>query len=271
MTRRLLISASILALTAGCSSSSSGTTPAADSGTTENDSSMAVDTGTTSDDGGTTDTGTITQGDTGTVNNGDSGTAEAGPPCTAATTVSGLAGYESVSQQSVCTSTQITAAVAACFGSGGSQAKCTAWQTANAACAACAVPPNGADGGAPPNNAGILCIDAVNECFVNVDGCVQIKDGNSTCAAADEQLTACVYTACDSVACVADLQAQSMDYDTCLTAAQNVACSTEATAWTTACGGADSADAGALNACAVSTLTDVSKVLNVICNGNNAQ
>jgi hypothetical protein len=239
--------------------------------TTQNDSST-VDTGTTGgDDGGTQDTGTVTQGDTGTVvNNGDSSTGDAGT-CSALASVPNPQTFTNVTQQSVCTSAQISAGVAACFGGG---TTCATWQAANAACAACAIPPPTADGGTPPNSGGLLCVDALGECFANIDGCIQIEDKNATCATADENLSLCAYAACASPACLADLQSSAMaaqtDYNNCFDAAQQLACATQVTAWQTACA-TDYADGGTESQCtAGATSTDVAiHVLNVICNGNN--
>jgi hypothetical protein len=169
----------------------------------------------------------------------------------------------------VCSEADLTAAVAACFGSTGSAAACTSWQQANAACAACAVPPNTADGGPPPANGAILCVDSVGECFVNVAGCIQIVDGNSTCASAIEELNLCEFQACDSAACVTELQstssAEQTDYQNCESAADNLACMSQITTANTACGGGDSADGGALQQCQAQTVAEVSGVIYKIC------
>jgi hypothetical protein len=268
MTRRLLITASILALTAGCSSSSSNSFGGDSGTTTENDSSAPNDTGVASDDGGTTDTGITTNHDSGTTPTGDSSipTGDAGV-CAAATSVSGLPAYTSVSHQSVCTTQDVSDAVAACFGSTGSPAKCTTWQTANAACAACAVPPNTADGGSPPPTGAIFCVDAVGECFVNTAGCIQVKDGNSTCASTIQELNLCELTACDSPSCVTALQSNDPtgSFAACQTAADQIACSSQLTAATAGCTGNDIADGGSLQYCQASTATDVIRVIYEIC------
>jgi hypothetical protein len=267
MTRRLLISASILALTAGCSSSSSNPVTAEDSGTTGGgDSSTAQDSGVASDDGGgSTDTGTTGNTDTGVTPAGDSGTGDAGT-CTASSTVGTLPGYTSVTKQSVCSAADVQAAVTACFG-GGSATACQTWQAANAACAACAVPPNGADGGDPTANSAIICVDAVQECFVNTAGCIQIKDGNDTCASALQELNFCEDTACDSPTCVAALAANdpNMTFSNCTQSADNLACSSQLSAANTGCTGNDIADGGSLQYCEAATVADVSRVIYEIC------
>ena len=170
-------------------------------------------------------------------------------------------------KQSVCSTADVSAAVAACFGSGGTQAGCQAWQTANAACAACAVPPNAADGGDPTANSAIICIDSVGECFVNTAGCVQVKDGNDTCASALQELNFCEFAACDSMSCVGDLAAQDPTgaFAACQTAADSLACMTQLAAANTACTGNDIADGGTLQYCQAQTVADVTRVIYEIC------
>jgi hypothetical protein len=266
MTRRLLISASILALTAGCSSSSSNPATTVDSGTSGGgDSSTTQDSGIASDDGGSTDSGTTGNTDTGVTPTGDSSTGDAGT-CTASTTVGTLPGYTSVTKQSVCSAADVQAAVTACFG-GGSATACKTWQAANAACAACAVPPDAADGGDPTANSAIICVDAVQECFVNTAGCIQIKDGNDTCASALQELNFCEDTACDSATCVSALANgdPDMSFANCTESADNLACSSQLSAANTGCTGNDIADGGSLDYCVAQTVADVSRVIYEIC------
>jgi hypothetical protein len=78
--------------------------------------------------------------------------------------------------------------------------------------------------------------------YPNIAGCVQLVDGNTTCAAPLEQLLICGDEACGSTACTT---ASDTDYQNCLDEAASGACSAENTA--AAPCQADLSDAGALN------------------------
>jgi hypothetical protein len=193
----------------------------------------------------------------------------------AASTVTDITPFTSVAKaQNACGQAVLQAGVTACF-NGGSASACQMWQTANPTCAACAIPVNAADGGFPANNGspGLLCIDNVG-CFLNTDACVEILDGNTTCAQADEQLTACVYEACDSMTCLSEFQssatAAQTDFSNCLQSASTLACATQNTAANSGCTATDTADGGTFEKCQAATVADVTKVLSIICNGNNA-
>ncbi len=262
MTRRLLISASILALTAGCSSSSSsGNNNATDSGTvTQTDSSMEGDSSTPPEDGGT-DSGSPT-GDTGVVSTGDSGTGEAGAPCVALTTVTAPT-YTNVTAQSACTGAQITAFLAACSGASATQTTCATWSAANASCNACIAPaPDSGTG----ENGGALLFDSAGQAYINTPGCLQIKDGNTNCAAPLEELWLCEDDACDSVACQ---MASSTDQQACNTAADSTACMNEATAANNAAQcNTDFGDGGSATFCNPQTTAAFAGVIAAICDAN---
>ncbi len=240
MTRRLLITASILALTAGCSSSSgSGTTP--DSGTTtENDSSTAMDSGvTTGDDGGTTDTGTVTQGDTGTVTQGDTGTTGDAGACVAATSVT-VPPYEPTVKKSACSAADVGAFITAC--GSGSQSACQAWyaNATYATCGDCISP--AADSGAG-DNSGALLVDSAGNAYLNTAACLAATDGNTNCAEPLTNLQLCELDSCDSVACQMDMTG----FQNCQTAADSLGCTAQVTALNGAAQcGTDAADGGDL-------------------------
>ena len=175
-----------------------------------------------------------------------------------------------MTQQAVCTAAQVQAAVNACFGPPGSMATCEAWETANPSCAACALGYE-PDGGVSSDSA-IYCFPGLG-CTVNTDACVQITDGNDTCATADFELSYCMCAACDSASCVADLMegngAAQTAYNDCLNAAAGLACSTQNTTWNTACVGNDSADGGSIDRCTAMTALEVVRILTLICDANN--
>jgi hypothetical protein len=195
--------------------------------------------------------------------------------CTAAASVSNIPAYTSVAQQNVCTVVQIQAAVAACFGTSGSASACNTWQTSNPSCAVCALGYE-ADGGVPSADSAIICYPDGN-CYLNSDACVQIKDGNTTCAAADFQVGYCLEEACASTACLADLTgaqngntADDTAYTACQTSAQSLACTTQVATWNTACGGTmDQEDGGTLQFCQAATAADVTRIMALICDSSN--
>jgi hypothetical protein len=168
---------------------------------------------------------------------------------------------------------QIQAAISACFSNTSTMAACNAWQSANPSCAACALGYE-PDGGVSSDSA-VYCFPNAG-CFVNTDACIQITDGNDTCAAADYAVTYCSYAACGSTSCVADLTgaengnaADSTAYNNCLDAAQSLACTSQVNAWNAACVGSDIADGGTIDRCTVMTALEVVNVMAIVCDGNN--
>ncbi len=117
------------------------------------------------------------------------------------------------------------------------------------------------EGGAGENS-GALLFDSAGGADLNVPGCVQLVDGNTTCAAPLEELTLCQLYACDSVACE---MANGTDYDNCLNAANSGACASQTAAANSACGGGDSADGGALSVCQSNTTLQLASVIYRIC------
>jgi hypothetical protein len=199
MSRRLLISASLLALatSTACSSSSSSTgTPGQDSGTTtENDSSTGPeDSGTT-----TGDTGSTT--DTGTTPTGDGSMPLACTPADDAGTYASVTYVPSTKGTNQCASTDITAFVAAC-GNAGNNTTCGAWLAAN-------VKGQAADGGgagttcgnciANPNGSGALWFDPFGYFNWNYAGCIQLTDttNGTACAGAFNNVDGCQAQYCD--------------------------------------------------------------------------
>ena len=185
MTRHLLLSASVLALVAstGCSSSSTASGTAQDSGTaTATDSSAPEDSGSPGTDSGTTG------GDTGTTNPGDGSMPLACAPATDAGTYASVTYVPATKGTNQCASTDIAAFVTACVTST-NQADCPNWFAANVAGQA-------ADGGgagttcgnciAPMNNNGGASIDPMGYVNPNYAGCIQLTDPTSgpACAAA---------------------------------------------------------------------------------------
>lgn len=255
MTRRILASASILALFAatGCSSSSNSSGPPAndDSGTTSQDSGTTPegDSGTSTEDSGTTsgDSSTTTM-DSGSTNPGDSSTEDGGASCTALTAVTAtIPTWTPVTATSACSMANVNDWLTACASATATMATCSAFNTANAACAACIVP--SPDSGASAN-AGAIIVDDNNNAYLNVPACVQLADGNSNCAAPLYQLSICEDDACNSTTCLADGMSSSPTdqaaVQACDTAADNGACGTYYTPAMPCV--ADQADGGSLAA-----------------------
>jgi hypothetical protein len=80
--------------------------------------------------------------------------------------------------------------------------------------------------------------------YLNTSACVQIADGNTTCAAPFFQFDICADDACNGGTCLTGSQT---DYDACVTASETGACATQYMAAGTACQ-ADAADGGPLSA-----------------------
>jgi hypothetical protein len=143
---------------------------------------------------------------------------------------------------------------------GGTQASCNAWLGDNPTCSACIAPMT--DAGAGENSGALLFDSSSGEADLNVPGCVQLVDGNTTCAAPLEELTLCELAACDSVACQ---MADQTDYTSCTTAADNLACASQVMAANTGCGATDSADGGALSVCQGNTTQQIVALIYKIC------
>jgi hypothetical protein len=197
---------------------------------------------------------------------GDGATADAAG-CTAAVSVTDLPPFVSATASQACTATEIQMAITDCLGSDPSAMGCAPWKSANVPCAACIFPPFQPSG---PTGAA-LCIPSLDACILNVDACVQVADGNTACASADEELTYCTYAACSSATCLADYQdggtAQS-DFAACVTAAEDGACASQWTTWQMACA-VDSQAGGSLDVCSVDSVTGVTRLLNFVCNPGN--
>jgi hypothetical protein len=95
---------------------------------------------------------------------------------------------------------------------------------------------------------GATIYDSSMNAFINQPGCVQLADGNSTCAAPLYQALVCLQDACG--ACTTQT-----DYDTCQTTALAGACTAENTALS-ACQ-ADLGDGGTANGGACSTTQEI--------------
>jgi hypothetical protein len=222
--------------------------------------------------GGSSGSGSSSGTSSGSSSGSGSGSSSGGP-CVATTNVTAIPAYTSVAQQSACTMVQIQAAVSACFSNTSSMAACNAWQSATPSCAACALGYE-SDGGINSDSA-VDCFPNAG-CFMNTDACIQITDGNDTCAAADYAVSYCGYAACGSPSCVADLMgaengnsAANTAYNDCLNAARSVACTSQVNAWNAACVGSDIADGGTLDRCTVMTVADVVRIMAIVCDGNN--
>jgi hypothetical protein len=232
MSRRLLLSASLLALAAStaCSSSSStGTTPGQDSGTTtENDSSIG------SEDSGTPtgDSGSAGQ-DTGTTPTGDGSMPLSCAPADDAGTYASVTYVASTKGTNQCASGDITAFVTAC-GSNATNTSCQDWFTANVA-------GQMADGGgagntcgnciANPNGAGALWFDPFGYFNWNYAGCIQLTDttNGTACAGALNNIDGCQAQYCD--------QCDTNSYEACsnATIAASGQCASYNSTFNTAC------------------------------------
>jgi hypothetical protein len=184
--------------------------------------------------------------------------------CTALASVTGIPAYTNVVHQSVCSGADISAFLTACSGSA-TMAQCNTWFTSNATCGACIAP--AADSGVGENG-GALLVDSAGDAFLNVAGCVQIVDGNTTCADPLEELTLCELDACDSPACEA---ASQTDFGNCQTSADSLACMSQVTAAfgtqaaPAVCSLGDSADGGAFSVCDPSTTAGTVTIIDKIC------
>lgn len=209
------------------------------------------------------DSSTASGEDTGTMpgfdGSGYGGTdASDGGACTPATSVTGIPAYTSVTQQSACSMADVTAFIAACSATN-QPGPCAAWFTSNPMCGSCIEP---AADSAAGENGGALLFDAVGQTFLNAAGCVQLVDGNTTCAAPLQELNLCEVDACDSVACQATT---STDYQDCQTAADQGACTSQVTAANAGCGGVDDDEGGALSVCNTSTAAGMVAIIYTIC------
>ena len=221
------------------------------------DAASGGDAGTGADSAPVADSGSTPVFDSG---NGYGGidASDGGVGCTAATSVTGIPPYSTVTQQSACSMADVSAFIAACAASN-TPGPCTAWFTSNPTCGSCIEP---ADDSAAGDNGGALLFDAIGQTFLNAAGCVQLVDGNTTCAAPLQELTLCEVDACDSVACQA---ATSTVYQDCQTSADQGPCTSQVTAANAGCGGADYAEGGALSVCDPSTAAGMVAILYTIC------
>jgi hypothetical protein len=175
--------------------------------------------------------------------------------------------YTNVAHQGACSSADLEGFLTACE-LGAPPAQCTSWFASNPGCGACVLP--AADSGAD-RNSGALLVDAAGLTYPNVAGCVQVIDGNTTCAAPLEALTLCELDACDSASCQLYYSAGAFDpvSKACRAAAGNSVCSPQRAAVDAACSGADSADGGALSMCDPSSQNGLILTIYAIC-GNGS-
>jgi hypothetical protein len=181
--------------------------------------------------------------DSGSSSGAGSGSSSGAPAvdaasCAVASSVPSLPTYTAIVRKSACSMAQVMGWASACDSSTATNATCNAWSvvSANVTCSDCIQPANSAVTGA-------TIYDDEGNSYVNYDGCDQLVDGNSTCAAADYRLTICTYDACNSTACENGTQAA---WDSCLSTAASGVCATENDAQSSACA-ADDADGGAFN------------------------
>ena len=223
----------------GCGSSSSSGT----GGSTTGSSSSGSPT-TSSSSSGTASTSSSSS-------SSGAGTGGGSTTCTAPTTVTGVPAYTSVTHQSACSKAEVAAFITACDSATATNTTCSTWASAagNAACSACIQPANNAVTGA-------TYYDNQMNAYTNYAGCVQLTDGNTTCAAPFSQLQICLDDACNSAACEA---ATDAEFNACETAAQSGACAADQTAAATC--NTDLADGGDLSTGACSTDSDVIYVI----------
>jgi len=246
----------VLALLA-CVVAPAGCTTVVENNGSDAGSDAAPD-GTGTDSATVADSGTIPVFDSGSGYGGLDAGDGAAAACTAATTVTGIPAYTSVTQQSACSMADVAAFITACAQSN-QPGPCDTWLQSNPTCGSCIDPaPDSAAG----ENGGALLVDAIGQTFLNAAGCVQLIDGDATCAAPLQELTLCEVDACDSVACQA---AASTDYQDCQTSADQDACVTQVAAANAGCGGADYAEGGALSVCDPGTAAGTVAILYTIC------
>jgi hypothetical protein len=171
-----------------------------------------------------------------------------------------------VGNQGVCSTSDISAFVAAC-GSNGSQTMCDTWQNANlmipeggagTACGNCII--------APMNNGGTWS-DSNGYFEPNYPACVQLTDSTTgtMCAGALANRLGCEGVACDSC--------NGTAYTSCLTSADTTACGQYLSAYNSACTAAV-ADGGALATCTPGAATmnadlDLTYIVTLICGGGD--
>jgi hypothetical protein len=207
----------------GCSSSSTtGGNGAAegDSGSKSDSGKAKTDGGKTTGDGGAVvigkDGGTISHfdgggSDGGPITLGDGGVLDA-PACyDVADAVSLTDVGAAVAHQNVCNTTQISGYLTACVGSGATDATCTPFMTANAACSTCIGGPStsGATGYDYPV---LVPIDSAGDVVANVAGCfAALSTGDATCKTNFPALIECEQSACTTCSSDADNSA-CLDY-----------------------------------------------------------
>ncbi len=264
----LALLAGTIALGAGCSSSTAqkaqggGDSGVHDTGSTGIDSSTAHDTGASSGDS----------------SSGDS-SGDAGLLCPPGSTSSYTAPtyVPAVGNQGVCTTTAISAFVAACgYSMAATMGTCATWQAANVgadagtACGNCIM--------APKNNGGIwLDPNGANMAYngaPNYAACIQLIDPThgTACATAFNNASGCEGVACDN-AC--PMNATNQDFSACTAAADMGSCSTYATPEATACATDLAADGGTATPCFPAASSnnpddDLRYIANLVCGGTVA-
>jgi hypothetical protein len=225
----------------GGSSSSSGGHGSSTSSSGGSSSGSGSSTSSTSSGGSTSSTSSTSSGGSSTSSGSSSGGSSSG--CTPPATVTGVPTYTPVTAQKACSMADVTSFIADCDSATATQTTCMAWAPAAADtnCAACIEPANMATTGA-------TIYDANGDAFTNQPGCVQLTDGNSTCAAPLYQALVCLNDACGSCT-------TQTDYDACEQTALMGACSAENTALS-ACQ-TDLADGGSANGGACSTTAEI--------------
>jgi hypothetical protein len=123
---------------------------------------------------------------------------------------------------SACSDAQITAGITACYDQSSTQATCDTWIKANAACFACIETPSSAAAWGPLVNYSTPAVDA--GIYYNIAGCLELAQGNTTCAKSSQYALACEFAACNPPVCdlSANDQAAYDAYNQCLTDAAAV-------------------------------------------------
>ena len=98
-----------------------------------------------------------------------------------------------------CTDAQITAALTACYDSASTQATCDAFVKANAACFGC-IETGATDAKWGPLIDFSTATDPIG-LYYNVAGCLEIVQGNTTCAKASQAALSCEFAACNPPVC----------------------------------------------------------------------
>jgi hypothetical protein len=286
MLRRILITSSILSITAcfslasGCSSSSGGNgSSGSSSGATEEsgaDTSSGSSSGSTGSSSGGEDATGSSSGATGSSSGGSgssSGSTSTCPPSGDAGAFTAPTYAPATKGQGVCQMTDIQAFITACVTT---PAGCQAWIAANIAGGA-------ADGGGAgttcgncifkPDNSGGVWLDPNNYFGPNYAGCIQLTDptNGAACAAAFNNINGCDGNYCDIY------QGSQTNYTCCTTAENGTGgtCASYNSTEMTACNADLTVDGGALAAScfpgsgSTAQQTDLTYVINLICGGGD--